>query len=114
MKQPIEVLREQHPSRQGETEDKWRERLTADGVAKFYDRAAVRQVQDYQRAQRECEQSGHLFVIVSEADAPSFASNASGAKPITLTRSEAKNLRRYMAAKDAAEKAGTDLVIVDG
>lgn len=110
MKQPIEVLREQHPPRQGEADAKWRERLTAEGVARFVDRASVRDVREYQRVQRECEQSGHLFVIVAESDAPSFA--PSGGETVTITRAEAKDVRKYLAAKDRAAKEGKDLVIV--
>ena len=110
MRQPIDALREQHPLKSGEKEADWRKRLTEEGVARFVDRSAVRDVREYQRVQRECEQSGHLMVIVASGDAPSFA--PSGGEQITISRAAAKDVRQYLAAKEKAAKEGKDLVIV--
>ena len=111
MRQPIDALREQHPRRPQENEADWRKRLTEEGVARFVDRASVREPQTYKRIERECEQSGHLMVIVASGDAPSFA--PSGGETVTITRAEAKDVRRYMAAKERAQREGKNLLIID-
>ena len=113
MRTPLELLRTKFPPNDGEPDAAWRLRLVKENKARFYIRADVRAPQAYRAAEAECAQLGAEMVILPN-DEPSFTSRAStSGEPVTIKRSAAKDMRKYMAAKDAAAKAGVDLQVVD-
>ncbi|HEX5178568.1 MAG TPA: hypothetical protein VFW04_04510 [Gemmatimonadaceae bacterium] len=114
MKTPLEALHEQFPPNAGEPAAAYRLRLVKENKARFYTRADVRAPQAYKAAEAECASLGAEMVILPNEE-PSFATRGgeSGKTPVTIKRSEAKDMRKYMAAKEQAAKQGVDLQVVD-
>ena len=114
MRTPFEAIREKFPPNDGEPDAAYRLRLVKENKARFYTRSDVRAPQAYRAAEAECASLGAEMVILPNEE-PSFTSRGGepGKAPVTIKRSAAKDMRKYMAAKEQAAKAGVDLQVVD-